>query len=188
MKTAKLLKTILEDAAQRTHFARSVYNPSEAVQDAFTNGLQEAATAAPSHVRFFLVDTARFSDTAALFRHILLSLAEDPRAKDDDISISARRIQKATDEKSACLEIECILDDYTKTDVHIVLVLTHFDAAPAYWGSNSCGWLREAINTLPSFSCIIAGAKPVFEITKLPAGSSPLFNIFSNTSLEGDFA
>ncbi len=187
MKIDTLVNTIIKDAANKTHFARSVFSPSEAEQATFLAQLRESAEALPSNIRFFFVDTAAFQSTTELFRHTLLSLLQDPRAAEDDVAVSMRRIERATDESGICLQFECLLDDYANhTDVHVVWVLTHFDASPSYWKSSSFGWLRETVNTASSLSCLLVGEKPVTEITSLPVGSSPLHNIFKNVLLEGD--
>lgn len=138
----------------------------------------------PDYQRIACVDLSKCDSFADMLYQILRLIKEDAKLAADDVEIDWEEVFEGQSEGELVYIFQGILADFSSTFIQFLLVIEHFELAKT-WNATQCGLMRGffADNNSPLCGIFMAD-RTIEEITKLPEGSSPLFNIFSIWNLE----
>ncbi len=165
------LAPIWQSLAARGDLAVNLYTDSAAMTATLT---EQVRAAAPYLVE---LDTAAYASFADLLRDLLSGLLAHPD-KPENCRLPEDVLATA-DPDDLRRYTSRLLSTYSRGECWFCLLLTHFDAAPAYWDDEPFSWMRELIDLCRIPACVVLSERPLSDITDKPIGSSPFHNVFA---------
>ncbi|MCR5675948.1 MAG: hypothetical protein K6G16_09590 [Lachnospiraceae bacterium] len=184
------------------HFAEAVYEPDRAAQtERAAAAAQQFAAALPGCIPV-CVDLEKAGDFAGLLRIVLDAIFTQIPEKAggeageeiDELAAEFYKEEEGADRsaESEYLKVvfqELLEDILPETGVRVILILAHFEAAADSWDRYDFGFMRanNFIDCPPSL--LLYADRALCEVSELPDGSSPFYNIFGDSgSLLMEFA
>ena len=178
MNAKELIGHMLGRLTEGRHFKFTGYTENESIRFDFANELTEAAKELPENCRIVRMDVSAYTTIDEFIRALALKMLEDPALKPTDTIAKPANFGETVSMKDMQLWFSVMLAQFAKAGIRYLMVFENFDAAPSYWQSADFAWLRNQLDGSKVLSCAVLAPVHIQEVTELPVGCSPLWNIF----------
>lgn len=174
------VQTVITCCEEKLHVARELISKDDGERREMADRIAAAYENLDGSHQLIRLNLKEYTTFADMLHSMLMQLFDSSNFDISNLSVTREEVEDEYREGQCCFLAECIFfSDLPEENVHVMLLLENYEVSADVWNASNYSWMRALMCEASTTAITLISDRTASEVSELPVGSSPFYNIFS---------